>query len=96
MSFEELAIGGIGLGFLIPGLIEFLKKIGLSGEKNILIAGAIMGFAFTSFAAALKLDLIPDVALPWVEVLAYGLGGIIVVASSIGHYDIQQKRSTRQ
>jgi hypothetical protein len=77
MNLEELAIGGIALAYLIPGLLEFLKKLGLAGERNIVIAGATLGFIFTSLAAALQQNLIPDVALPWVKVVAYGLAGII-------------------
>lgn len=96
MNLDELAIGGIGLGVLIPGLLEYLKKLGLSGERNIIIVGSILGFVFTAFASALKQGLIPEVALPWVQVVAYGLGGIIVVISAAGHYDIREKFLTRK
>lgn len=96
MNLDELVIGGIGLVVLIPGLLEFLKKIGLSGEKPIIIVGAILGFVFTAFAAALNEGLIPEVALPWIRVVAYGLGGVIASMSSIGNYDIRKKFANHQ
>jgi hypothetical protein len=37
--------------------------------------------------------LIPDIALPWIKVVAYGLAGIIVVISAVGKYEIEKKFS---
>jgi hypothetical protein len=93
MDFENMAIGGVALIYLVPGLIEFAKKLGLAGTRAIVLVGFVLGVVFAGTAAAIGEGLIPEIALPWVRVAALSLGGGVAVLSSMGHYAIQQKRA---
>lgn len=93
-EFANIAIGGVALVYLIPRLVEFLKTAaGLSGTRNIWIVAGALGFVLAAGAAALSKGLVPGPALPWIEVGAVGLGGLVAACAAVGDYELSHKQT---
>ena len=91
-DFSQLAIGGVALVYLIPRLIEFIKKTtGLHGKARIWLISGGLGFGFAAFAAAVNQGLVPEAALPWVNVAMVGLGGLVAACAAIGDYELNHR-----
>ena len=90
-DFQELAIGGVALVFLIPRLVEFIKVItGLQGQARIWALAGGLGFVMAALAAAIDQGLVPAVALPWVNVAMVGCGGLVAAAAAVGDYELNR------
>lgn len=90
MDIMKLAIGGVAIIPLIAGLVEFSKRLGLKG--NLLTVEAFMlGALSAGVAGAIGLDLIPAIALPWVQVAFIGLAGGVAGVSASGLYDLAKR-----
>lgn len=91
MDFETATIGGVTLFLLILGLVEAAKQFGITG-KGSLVLSIVLGAFFLGLFKALEAQLVPAVAIPWIEVVVYGLGGGLAVS---GLYDLAKRLSTR-
>jgi len=90
-DFSGIAIGGVALVYLIPRLVEFLKTAAnLQGTRNIWTVAGAFGFILAGLAAALQKGLIPGPALPWIEVVAVGLGGLVAACAAVGDYELNR------
>ena len=88
-DFTALIIGGVGLAYLIPRLVQFVKVVtGLRGQGRIWALAGGLGFVLAALAAAIDQGLVPAVALPWVNVVAVGLGGMVAAAAGVGEYEL--------
>ena len=90
LNFTELAIGGVALIPLIVGLVEFSKKMGNKG-RGLEILALGLGVAFAGTWSAIQQDLIPAVALPWVQVAFVALGGGVAAVAAMGNYALIKK-----
>ena len=92
-DFQELAIGGVALVFLIPRLVEFIKVVsGLSGQARVWALAGGLGFVLAALTSAINQGLVPAVALPWVNVFVLGLAGIVCACAAIGDYELNKTR----
>ena len=91
-DFQTIAIGGVALVYLIPRLVEFIKVVsGLSGQARVWALAGGLGFVLAATAAAIEQQLIPTAALPWVNVVVMGLGGLVAACAAIGDYELSHK-----
>lgn len=90
MDIGELAIGGALILPLISGLVEFSKRLGLSGNA-LTVEAFLLGGIFAAVAGAISEGLIPALALPWVRVAAIAIGGAIAGMSVSGNYDLLKR-----
>ena len=90
MDLTNVAIGGVSIAVLIPGLVEFSKKLGLKGNGLVVLA-FVLGTLFAGVYGALELGLIPDAATPWVTVCVLSLGGGVAGLSLCGYYDLVKR-----
>ena len=88
-DFTSLAIGGVALVYLIPRLVEFIKVVsGLSGQARVWLLAGGLGFVLAAGVAAIDQGLVPAAAVPWVNVVATGLGGLVAACAAIGDYEL--------
>lgn len=88
-DFQQIAIGGVALVYLIPRLVEFIKVVtGLHGQAKLWALAGGLGFVLAALAAAIDQALIPAGALPWVNVALVGLGGVVAACAAIGDYEL--------
>jgi len=90
MDFDvtTIVIGGVGLSYLLPRLIEFLKVLGLKGKPAIWGVAFGLGISFAGVASAISQGLVPVAALPWVNVAVMGLVGGVATCAAIGDYTL--------
>lgn len=92
-DFTSLAIGGVALVYLIPRLVEFIKVVsGLSGQARVWALAGGLGFVLAAGAGAIDQGLVPAAALPWVNVVAIGLGGVVAACAAIGDYELNHPK----
>ena len=72
---------------LILGLVEFAKKLGIEGKWSMLLA-VVLGCGFGALLMAMQESLIPEAALPWINVGVFGLSFGLGAA---GLYDIGKR-----
>lgn len=87
MDFGSFEIGGVGVIVLVLGLTEAAKRLGVTGKGSQVLA-LCLGAFFVGLSAAIGCDLIPVVALPWIEVGVMGLGGAL---AATGIYDLGKR-----
>ena len=83
----DVAIGGVALLTLIPGIVEVFKEFGVSGKGNIVVA-IVSGVVLFGTAQAIELGLMPPNAVPWIELSVYAIGGGLTVC---GYYTITKR-----
>jgi hypothetical protein len=87
MDFTMVEIGGVTLFLMILGIVEAAKKFGIEGNGSFALALGL-GVVFGSLAKAMSLGLVPEAAVPWIEVVVYGLGAGLAVT---GLYDFAKR-----
>jgi len=87
MDFSKLAIGGVAIIPLIAGLVQVSKGLGLGGYW-LKVEAFILGAIFAGLAGAMSFDLIPILAIPWIQVAFIALGGGVAGAATTGLYDM--------
>ena len=78
-------IGTVPVIVIVLGIVEFSKRLGLSG-KWLLIEAMLLGVVF--FGTHRLSSMYPSIAV-WVELVVYGLGGGL---AATGIFDIVNKR----
>jgi len=94
MDVGAVAIGGVSLVFLVPGLVEFAKKLGVRGKWCVVLAFCLAAL-FGGTWAAIDAGLMPVGAAPWVRVAVIGLGCGVVGLAVTGYYDLSAKLVAR-
>ena len=87
LEFDVSALAEFAILVLIPGIVETAKKLGIKDQGS-LILSLVLGFLFVGLAQAITEGLIPQVAVPWINVVVVGLGGALSVS---GYYDIVKR-----
>ena len=87
MDISKLAIGGVAIIPLVAGLVEFSKRLNVKGNA-LLVEAFVLGAVFAAIAGAISLDLIPALAVPWIQVVFIGLAGGVAGAATTGLYDM--------
>jgi hypothetical protein len=90
LDVGELSKIGALLIPLVAGLVEFSKRLGLSGNW-LKVEAFLLGLGFAFVAGAVKEGLIPQMALPWVRVIVGSLAGGVAGAAISGNYDLVMK-----
>lgn len=88
MDLNSLVFGGVALLPLIFGLVEFAKKLGLSGK---VLTGVSAGIGVV-FGVAAQLATMYPVLQPWFAVVAMGL---LTGMAASGIYDFVAARAPR-
>ena len=86
-DLSSLLVAGVPFLYIVFGLVEFVKKLGLSGKRLILVSmliGVILGMAYQVSISGL-----PATFAAWFGVTCFGLA-IGLTASGI--YDFLSKR----
>jgi len=91
-EFAAIAVGGVSLVWLIPRIVQALKTWGLSGTKPITAVVFALGGILSGLAGAINEGLIPPVALPWIRVGLWVLGGGAAAVGAVGEYELQKLR----
>jgi hypothetical protein len=84
IDFGQAAVGGIAIIPLVVGLVQVIKKAGLSGNKLMLIAMAIGMVAGLLW----RLSIMFPVAGPWIELIFYVIAFGLFALASTGLYDL--------
>ena len=87
VDFGSLSIGGVTLLALVIGIVEASKRFGAKGKACEALALGL-GFVFVGLASAIEREMVPVAAVPWIEVVALGLGGGL---AATGLYDLGKK-----
>ena len=87
MDFKAFEIGGVSVVILVLGIVEASKRFGLKGW-GLQALGFGLGFVLVGLSAAIGADLVPAVAVPWIRIVVYGLGGAL---AANGLYDLAKK-----
>jgi hypothetical protein len=87
MDVTKLAIGGVAIIPLVAGLVQFSKRLKVQGNA-LLVEAFVLGVVFAATAGAISLDLIPALAVPWIQVAFIGLAGGVAGAATTGLYDL--------
>jgi len=95
MDISKLAIGGVAIIPLVAGLVEFSKRLNIQGNA-LLIEAFFLGAIFAAVAGAISLDLIPLLAVPWIQVVFIALAGGVAGAATTGLYDLAKGLVSRQ
>ena len=85
----EFAIAGVAIIPLVLGLVEFAKKLGVNGNASMALSVAL-GFVFSGIVYAVQSGLLPDAAVPWINLVIVALSGGLGAA---GLYDLGKKWS---
>ena len=89
-DFQALAIGGVLIIPLVLGLVEFSKRLGVSGNWCT-IEAFVLAAAFGMVAHAVDTGMMPQAAIPWVQMVVVGLGAGIAGLSATGVYDLGKR-----
>ena len=87
MDFKTFEIGGVSVIILVLGIVEASKRWGLKGTW-LQVFSFGLGFVLVGLSATIGAGLIPEVAVPWITIVVYGLGGAL---AANGLYDFAKK-----
>ncbi|MFA5166584.1 MAG: hypothetical protein WC449_04825 [Candidatus Paceibacterota bacterium] len=88
----DFNIGPIGVAALTMAITQGVKEIfGIDGKKNQLVA-VIVGIVLTSLSYGISNQLIPAVAVPYIEWAVVALGGGL---SAIGLFGLFTKETVK-
>ena len=85
----EFAIAGVAIIPMVLGLVEFAKKLGVNGNAS-LVLSIVLGFLFSGVVYAVQSGIIPDAAVPYINLVVVALSGGLGAA---GLYDLGKKWS---
>ena len=83
----EFAIAGVAIIPMVLGLVEFAKKLGVNGNAS-LVLSIVLGFLFSGVVYAVQSGIIPDAAVPYINLVVVALSGGLGAA---GLYDLGKK-----
>ena len=83
----EFAIAGVAIIPMVLGLVEFAKKLGVNGNSS-LVLSIVLGFLFSGVVYAVQSGIIPDAAVPYINLVVVALSGGLGAA---GLYDLGKK-----
>ena len=86
-AFDLSFLGEYALLLLIPGVVETAKEFGVSGKASLALS-LILGMFFVGLAQAIAQGLVPEMALPWINIAVVGIGGALAAS---GYYDLFRK-----
>ena len=83
----DFAIGGVSIGLLIAGLVEFAKKFGIEDKGSSALA-FVLGIVLTALAYGVEGGLIPAEYTPYVQWAVVALAG---GPAAMGYYDLGKR-----
>ena len=87
MDFAAIGIGGVGVLALIFGVVEALKRFGITGKGSQAVAAGL-GLVFFGVASAIEAGAIPMEAVPYIIIAVQGVGGAV---AAMGAFDFIKK-----
>lgn len=88
IDFGSATVAGVSLVALVLLVVEGAKQFGVTGKASLGLAIGL-GQLLLGIFAAIERELIPAVALPWIEVAVYAVaGGLFVGLGASGLYDL--------
>ena len=86
-AFDLSFLAEYALLLLIPGVVETAKAFGVSGKASLALS-LILGMFFIGLAQAIAQGVVPEAALPWINIGVVGVGGALAAS---GYYDLFKK-----
>lgn len=87
MNVQELLINGVPVLFVVIGLVEAAKRLGIEGKASLVLA-LVLGLLF---ALAMQAVVIWPQFSPWLTSIVTGL---VLGLSATGIYDLGQRWTT--
>lgn len=87
----DFVIGGVAVGALIVGLVEFAKKFGIEDKASSALA-FVLGVLLTALAYGIESGLVPANVVPYVEWAIVALAG---GPAAMGYYDLGKRFLTK-
>lgn len=85
MDFDIGQLGMFALVVLIPGIVQSAKEhFGVEGTWAFALS-MTLGVFFVGLGEAYNQGVVPDVIVPWIEILVVGLAGGLAAS---GYYDL--------
>jgi len=91
LNILVLTIGGIGVPFLVVGIVETAKRWGLPKGRPSEILAFVIAIGLTGLAVAIHQNMIPAAALPWILLCSISLAGGL---TATGYYDLLKRLAT--
>lgn len=85
MDFSKFLIAGVQPLVLVPGLVQFIKSVAGIKDKAAEALTVGTGAFMIGLAYALNSDLIPAVAVPWINLTVVAVAGGLAIA---GYYKL--------
>jgi len=90
-QFYEVIVNGVKLIPLVVGLMEVAKvHFGVKG-KALVISAIVVLLGTGTVAGMLAQGLMPEAALPWIDVASYALGFLLSGLAAMGLHDWSKK-----
>lgn len=86
-QFFEVVINGVKLIPLIVGLMEVAKVHFNVKGKALVISAIVVLLGMGTVAGMMAQGLMPDAALPWIDVATYALGFLLSGLAAMGLHD---------
>ena len=87
MDFDQFLIAGVSPLILVPGLVQFIKSATGIKDKAAEVLTVATGTFMIGLAYALNSNLIPTVAVPWINLTVVAIAGGLAIA---GYYKLFQ------
>ena len=87
LDYSKMLVAAVGVLPLVLGWVEAAKKLGLQGRASFVLA-LVLGAGFAALHQAMSAGLLPEAALPWINVAVVGLGGSL---AATGLYDFAKR-----
>jgi len=84
----EFSVFGVDMIFLAMAVIEAIKVLSGVNDKGKIAVALGVGFVFCAGVTAINLGLVPEAAMPWVQVVVYAIVGSLSVA---GFYSLGKR-----
>jgi len=95
VEYSQVAIGGMAVIPMVIGLMQFAKKLGLRGNALVVAAFSVLTLV-GGVAGAISEGVMPEVAIPYIDVAFYALGLAVTGMASMGLYEVGKDWATKE
>ena len=88
----DLTLAGLGVAGLVFGTVEALKSFGIQSTVGKRVSALVTGVLYTSLAYGIHEQLIPAVAVPYINWVVYSVAGGL---AAMGYYDFAKNTVRR-
>ena len=95
VEYSQVAIGGMAVIPMVIGSMQFAKKLGLRGNLLVIVAFLVLALV-GGIAGAITEGVMPEVAIPYINVAFYALGLSVTGMASMGLYEVGKDWATKR